>query len=53
MEIKFVFGKRNFSLSIGHDTPWFSQVPFVMFMEEFYVPESREIQHANIIFKIL
>ena len=53
MEIKFVFRKRNFSLSIGHDTPWFSQAPFMMFIEEFYVLKSREVQHANIIFKLL
>lgn len=51
MEIKFKFKERNFSISIGHETPWFSQLPFVTFSEEFYDDPNfpRKISFAKMI----
>lgn len=51
MEIKFVFRERCYSISIGHETPWFSQLPFILISEEFYDnPEKpREVSYARVI----
>jgi len=36
MCIHFKFRNRYYSLSIGYKTPWFEQISFITFVEEFY-----------------
>lgn len=50
MEIKFRFRGRNIAISIGHETPWFSQLPFIMVTEEFYFNKS--IDYARVLWRI-
>jgi transcriptional regulatory protein LevR len=36
MEIKLQIKNRIFSISIGHNTAWFAQIPFISIEELFY-----------------
>jgi len=48
MEFKIQFFGRVFSISIGHKTYWFEQLPLILIVEEFY-NERREVDYANYI----
>jgi len=54
MIIKFKIFNRNFSISIGYNTPWFQQLHFITAVEEFYTVDSRgfviDTYFANSIF---
>ncbi len=49
MEIKFIFKGNCYSITIGHETPWFEQKPFILIYQEYYDdPEKpREISFAR------
>ncbi len=51
MEIKFMFRGKVYALCLGYKTPWFAQVDFVTFMEEFYNDDSMECNYADMKFK--
>ena len=48
MEIKIEIKGRVFSISFGHKTSWFEQVPLLIIAEEFY-NEQREVFYADCI----
>ena len=50
MEIKIQIRGRVFSLCFGHETKWFSQMPFFMLIEEYY--GGMEVVHADVIWQI-
>ena len=50
MEIKFSIKNRNFSISIGHETAWFSQIYFIILAEEWY--QNRKFEYARVLWYI-
>lgn len=49
MEIKWMFRGNYYTLSIGHETPWFSQIPSIILSQEWY--ENGEVVFAKVIYK--
>jgi len=49
MEIKIQISGRVFSICIGRETKWFSQMDLITVTEEFY-DEKRNVNWANMIF---
>lgn len=45
LEIKIQWKGKVYSISIGYDTLWFAQIPFIMVAEECY-NEYREVYYA-------
>ena len=52
MQLNFIWKGRYYSLCVGHGTPWFSQIYWLTFMEEFHDNKKHleYITHANLIF---
>jgi len=50
MHIQIKIFKRCFSINIGRNTPWFSQIFWFSISEEWYV--NRQIEFAQLIFTI-
>ena len=44
LEIKIQWKDKVYSISIGYDTLWFAQIPFIMIAEECY--NHREVYYA-------
>ena len=48
-EIKFQYNNKVYSICVGHRTKWFSQIPYIMVIEEFY--DRYEVEYAEVLWR--